>query len=299
MGMGFVLTPEERDALVARDPRNAERIFPYLGGDEVNSSPTQMFERYVINFGQMSLEDARAWPELLGIVREKVKPERDRQKDKVARDYWWQHFRTRPALYAAIAPLSRCLVTSIVSKHLMFSFQPTDRVFSHKLYAFAFSRNSHFALLQSRVHEPWAWLLSSTMRNDLNYSASDCFETFPFPRTLDALEDIGERVYTARAAFMLAADIGLTKTYNALKDPANADPRILELRDLHVELDTAVLAAYGWPDIPVPPFDTPADAPARQHFDAEVLDRLFTLNAERAADEQRLGGRADRPERSD
>src|SRR6056300_1099837 len=76
LGMGFVLTPDERDALLKKNKRNAQRIFPYLGGQEVNSSPTQNFDRYVISFGEMSLEEAGAWPDLLAIVREKVKPER-------------------------------------------------------------------------------------------------------------------------------------------------------------------------------------------------------------------------------
>src|SRR5439155_8595963 len=73
LGMGFVLTPDEREALVRKNPRNAERTFPYLGGEEVNASPTQAFERYVINFGDMSLEEAGRWPDLLHIVRERVK----------------------------------------------------------------------------------------------------------------------------------------------------------------------------------------------------------------------------------
>ena len=49
LGMGFTLTPDERDALIAKDAKNAERIFPYLGGQEVNTSPTQEFDRYVIS----------------------------------------------------------------------------------------------------------------------------------------------------------------------------------------------------------------------------------------------------------
>src|SRR5690606_29992792 len=89
LGMGFVLTPEERDALVAKDPRNAERIFPYLGGEEVNTSPTQSHSRYVISFGQMSLEEAERWPDLIAIVREKVKPERDKNNRANYRDQWW------------------------------------------------------------------------------------------------------------------------------------------------------------------------------------------------------------------
>ncbi len=81
LGMGFTLTPEEREALVRKDPRNAERIFPYLGGQEVNTSPTQTFDRYVISFGTTSLEEAERWPDLLAIVRQKVKPERDKLKN--------------------------------------------------------------------------------------------------------------------------------------------------------------------------------------------------------------------------
>jgi len=94
---------------------------------------------------------------------------------------------------------------------------------------------------------------------------------------------------------MVDTNQGLTKTYNALKDPDNDDPRILELRLLHEEMDRAVLAAYGW-DIPVPPFcpRTDEDKAALQRFEDEVIDRLFVLNAERAAEEKKaLAGTGD------
>lgn len=91
---------------------------------------------------------------------------------------------------------------------------------------------------------------------------------------------------------MIDTDQGLTKTYNALKDPEHQDPRIDHLRDLHVLMDRAVLEVYGWSDIEVPPFTDPvtaAEKDARQAFEDEVLDRLFALNAERAVEETRLG----------
>lgn len=290
LGMGFTLTPDERDELIARNPRNAERIFPYLGGAEVNTSPTHDFDRYVINFGQMTLEQAGQWPDLLAIVREKVKPERDQNNREVRRKYWWRFGEVAPALYQAIRDLPRCLVTACVSKHLMFSFQPADRVFSHKLFVFPFDRYAHFALLQSRVHEGWVWLLSSTLEERLNYSASDCFETFPFPpdeslAAASEVEQAGNALYEARTAFMVATDQGLTKTYNALKDPDCNDADIVRLRELHLARDRAVLQAYGWDDLDVPPFTAPrddADKEARQAFEDEIIDRLFVLNAERA-----------------
>jgi hypothetical protein len=308
LGMGFTLTPEARDALVASDKRNAERIFPYLGGQEVNTSLSQNFDRYVISFGTMSEDEAGRWPDLLGIVRREVKPERDKLRnnsDGIRRKtYWWQFGRWTPALYAAIAPLKRCLVCAIVSKHLMFSFQPTDRIFSHKLYVFPFERTTQFAILQSRIHAPWAWLLSSTMRNaGINYSASDCFETFPFPapdpRTVHpALDSVGERLYAARASYMVDENVGLTITYNRLKDPANTEPRILELRHLHEEMDRTVIAAYAendpegkWDEVAVPPFCpmNAEDEAALKAFEAAVIDRLFALNAKRAKEEEALG----------
>jgi hypothetical protein len=138
------------------------------------------------------------------------------------------------------------------------------------------------------------------MKQDLNYAASDCFETFPFPQpdpraVIPALEDIGQRLYDARAKFMIDTQQGLTQTYNHLKDPDDHEPRIEELRALHLEMDRAVLDAYGWSDIPVPPYTTPvtdAERKALGAFEDEVIDRLFILNAQRAEQERILGGAA-------
>jgi hypothetical protein len=93
---------------------------------------------------------------------------------------------------------------------------------------------------------------------------------------------------------MVATQQGLTQTYNKLKDPDRTDPEIVRLRELHVEMDRTVLTAYGWTDLvdKVPPFTTPqteADKVAVAAFDAAVIDRLFALNAERAAAEALAG----------
>ncbi len=124
----------------------------------------------------------------------------------------------------------------------------------------------------------------------------DCFETFPFPNpdprsVIPELEAIGQQLYEARAQYMIDTNQGLTKTYNALKNPACDEPRILELRRLHEEMDRAVLNAYGWGDIAVPPY-CPRDEEEKGLvgvFEDEVIDRLYLLNGERAREEQRLG----------
>jgi hypothetical protein len=303
-GQGFLLTPDERDRLVARNAGNAERIFPYLGGEEVNTSPIQGHDRYVINFGQMTLTDAEKWPDLIAIVRENVKPERERLHDnnstnRTRRERWWQFGGLAAGLHQATAPLSRFLVIPQQYPNCVrVCFQSSDRVPSQKLIALPLESLSAFSVLQSTVHNMWAEQFCGRMgaANTPVYSSSDCFETFPFPQpdpraVIPSLEDVGQRLYDARAAYMVDTQQGLTQTYNRLKDPSETDPRILDLRRLHEEMDRAVLDAYGWKDLEVPPFCplTPDDQTALERFNDDVVDRLFVLNAERAAEEERKG----------
>lgn len=285
LGQGFVLDADEREALVAARAQNAGRIRPYIGGGQLNRSPDQASARYVIDFGSRSLAEAEAWPELLARVRERVKPQRDRLADnpdgRRRKRCWWQHGRVTPSLEAALAPLDRCIVTSLVNKHLCFAFQPADRLFSHKLCVFPLDSAAALAVLQSRVHLSWAWLLSSTMRNaGINYSPSDCFETFALPPFGPALERAGAALDRTRASFMRTSGRGLTQTYNALADPARDDPAIVALREVHEAVDRAVLDAYGWADVEVPAY---LGQSGLEEFERVVLDRLFALNAARRA----------------
>ncbi|XYI00927.1 DNA methyltransferase [Sorangium sp. So ce1128] len=301
-GGGFVLTEGEGCALRAGDPAAGEVLRPFLGGEEVNSSPSHSPHRYVIDFGERGLEEAGRWPALLGIVRSRVKPERDRLRstgvDAGHRARWWQFANPRPELRRRIAPLRRCLVAARVTKHLCFAFQPVDRTFSDQLCVFAIDDCARFAVLQSRAHEAWARLLSSTMGEGLRYAPSDCVETFPFPRPehLDPgglLDAAGERLYAARARLMTELGEGLTAMYNLLKDPACERSGVVELRRLHEEMDRAVLAAYGFDDMEVPPYtapSSPGEGRAAGAFEDQVIDRLFALNEARAAEEARERG---------
>jgi hypothetical protein len=290
LGMGFVLSPEHRAELIKVSKKNAERIFRYTGGEEINSDPDPKLERYVISFGQMELAEAEAWPDLLSLVRELVKPERDKIKDPIGKRLWWQHLRTRPELYDAIGPLKRCLTTSRVSKHCMFSWQDAAIVFSEQAIVLPVEQHRWLATLQSRVHEVWARLLSSSMRTDLRYAPSDCFETFPFPEAtaFASLDAIGAELHETRAKYLAEHQVGLTTTYNRLKDEGEQSPELIALRALHERLDRAVLDAYGWHDIAVPPYCAPSPE-AFSTFEDAVLDRLFALNEARAAEEARAG----------
>ncbi|MDP2273795.1 MAG: N-6 DNA methylase [Archangium sp.] len=303
-GEGFALEPDERDELLRLDARNDERIFEYIGGEEVNSEPEQKPSRYVISFGSMALVEAeQSWPTLVSRLRETVQKERSKLRDndinRRLKEFWWQYWADRPEMAARLRRIPRCIVTANVTKHLMMSFQPTTRIFSKQLFVFPFPTERHLVLLQSRIHELWARLLSSSLEDRLRYAASDCFENFPFPEEspFATLDSLGERLDAERNSYLKANQVGLTTTYNRLKDEAVNDPAIISLRRLHEEVDRAVLDAYGWTDVKVPPYcgATPAELEA---FEDDVLDRLFDLNERRAKEEGLLASPAAKKKRA-
>ena len=293
LGMGFVLEPEQAQGLIAKDPRNAEVLFPYLNGEDLNSRPDQSASRWVINFRDWPLERAELYTDCMRIVRGRVMPERTRRKDDgdFALRYplyerWWQYADKRPALYATIANLDRVLARSAVSNTHSIAAVRADQVFSHAVVVFRFSFDG-LAILQSFAHSTWLERHASSMRTDIRYTPSDCFETFPFPDNTSKLVAIGKSYEELRAKVMDADRIGLTKFYSSVN---SNDPELQDARNLQVEMDRAVAAAYDWN------FDLGHGFhPTRQGIRftispqarTKVLDLLLALNHERYAAEQK------------
>jgi hypothetical protein len=321
LGMGFtfddtdkkgIATPlAEMRRLIDKDRRYAEVIFPYIGGEEVNTSPTHAHHRYVINFGERSEEECRQhWLSLLAIVEERVKPERAAKTKDMAAWPWWRYWRTRQELYDAVAGLERVLVICRHQPQWSISFMAASSVFAESLIVISLDTNAAFSAIQSRPHEIWVRFFASSLEDRLRYTPSDCFETFPFPEnweTEPALEAAGKAYYEFRAELMVRNNEGLTNTYNRFHDPDESDADILKLRELHAAMDRAVLDSYGWSDMKTKCeflLDYEIDEeewgdkkkPWRYRWPDEVRDevlaRLLELNAERAKEEARSGAAA-------
>ena len=170
--MGFILTPEEAQALIDKDPKNKDILFPYLNGEDLNSRPDQSPSRWVINFKDWPIEKAQEYTACFSIVTDRVKPYRDEliNKGKQIHEYdYWKFWDKRLESYAAIAGMQRVLVIAAVSRTVAFSFVLKNQVYAHKLIVFAINSNFDFSILQSNFHYSWVWQFSSTMKLDLNY----------------------------------------------------------------------------------------------------------------------------------
>jgi hypothetical protein len=249
LGLGFTMTKEQAQALITRDPRNAEALQPYVVGQDLNSRPDCSASRWIVNFREWALERAKGYPDLLAILDRDVRPERQR---KDAAKYprmvheWWKFFQNRPGLERAVTNLEHALALSLVSSVVMPVRVPTGPVFAHKCAVFALDDFAGLAVLSSSAHTTWVVRYSSTLETRINYSPSDVFLTLPRPEPTPDLYRLGERLDTERRALMLGRSWGLTTTYNHVHDPAVRDPEVVALRDLHAEIDAAVMAAYGW-----------------------------------------------------
>ncbi|RME81312.1 MAG: restriction endonuclease, partial [Planctomycetota bacterium] len=297
LGMGFILTEEEAQELIRKNPKNQEVLFPYLNGQDLNQRPDQSPSRWVINFFDWPLEKAREYAEPFAIIEKKVKPERMKLKRKIRRENWWKFAEQAKNLYRTIAGMERVLVIVRVSAANAVTWVTNDKVFNERLVIFPFEKNCYFALLQSWIHWEWAKFYSSSMGGRANtlYTPSDCFETFPFPpqEAMDSLEAIGKAYYKHRQRIMETRQEGLTSVYNRFHNPHETSSDIQELRSLHIQMDQAVARAYGWDDLELGHNFYSVDGKTRftlpPKIRQEILDRLLERNHALYAEEVKKG----------
>lgn len=291
LGRGFVVEDEEAKRWINEDPRNADVVVPYLDGEDINSRYDSEPSRWVIDFNAMSLEAAETYEMPMERVRSLVKPERERASKAVSSAPWWLPFRSRPALRAAIKDLDHVLALARVSKTVTPARIPTNCVPSDQVVVFATDSYATQAVLSSSIHQIWAITYSSTMGTGTRYAPSDAFETFVRPETTEWLEQIGRTLDDERRRVMRHWNVGLTGLYNMVNDGEMlVDSDIEHMRTLHIELDQAVMDAYGWADIRLDHgFHTYRQTerwtvnPAAR---VEILDRLLEENHRRAALEE-------------
>lgn len=333
-GEGFVLSENEAISLIKLDSNNEKVIKPYLTGDDIANEIDATPSRFVINFygwplerynrnEWLSLPDkikdeindrimnnkpilkapcwygdycARDFPLVLGIIEQKVKPERAKVKGDInAQLYWWIYQRVRKEMYDAITENKNIIVLAQTAKYILPTYTLNDKVHSVKVIVFTEESFLHFTFLSNSLYSEWCWKFGTTMGiSTLQYSTSQCYDSYPFANIQSQnqehqLVSFGKAYYKHRRTIMIAIGLGLTKTYNAFhakevqsgittaalqamdkkaienqygkevwnlwnhlqKTPGTctieeAIAGIVKLRDLHVEMDNAVLSAYGW-----------------------------------------------------
>ncbi|MFB6770452.1 Eco57I restriction-modification methylase domain-containing protein [Streptomyces sp. NPDC056337] len=289
LGKGFVLEPERAREILSRSPESKDVLFPFLGAEDLNSRPNCAASRWVINFHDWSKEKASEYADAFAIVEKDVKPVRETNNRQVYREYWWQYGEKRPAMVEAIAELEQVIVIALHAKLLVPVRVSTGQVFSHGLCVLSTQSKAQLAILTSAIHVGWAWHRGSSLKGDLRYTPSDVFETFPRPPETPRLHAAADALESVRNVATSQDGLGLTKLYNRVHDESEAALQIEGIRKAHIEVDLAVMDAYGWTDLELKhDFRETPQGPRftiARDVQTEILDRLLELNHARYKEE--------------
>src|SRR5690606_26290505 len=317
-GIGFVLELDEAQRMLDADPKNAEVIFPYLSGQDLNTDPEQKPSRFVINFWDWEEERAREYILPYERVLNLVKPHRDSISDKKKRikERWWIYESVAYDLYHAIGrgshfehhpkwwnpdlqPLRMVIASARVGKYFAPSLIVNTPVFHEKVVVFANDDHATVALLNSCILESWVVNQSSSLGISLNFSPTDAAQTLPLPTCdLGPLRDLGETYLASRRRCMVQSGVGLTSLNNAFHNPTIQDEHVSELRALQCQIDTAAVDAYSWDgldlghgfhEVPYLPENDRVRFTISEPARIEVLRRLAELNRQRYEEEVAQG----------
>ena len=322
-GSGFIVTTERAHELGLGEVAGVERyIRSYRNGRDLTDTPRGVF---VIDLFGLSEHEVRArFPAIYQHVFDHVRPEREQNSRAIYRQNWWIHGEPRAAFRPALDGLPRFIATVETAKHRTFQFLDASMAPDNKLIVIAMDDAYALGVLFSAIHVNWAIASGSHLGvgNDPVYVKTRCFEAFPFPSATEEqrekIRGLGELLDAHRKRQQAAhPELTLTGMYNVLDklrsgDTLSPKERVIHeqglvsvLRQIHDDLDAAVLDAYGWTDL-LPLLrvahgnDAPAEGQSREEakraFDEAILERLVALNAERAAEEARGLVRWLRPE---
>lgn len=286
-GAGFMVTLEQASQLGLGHISGLENhIRHYRHGKDLAGISRNVM---VIDLDGLSIEEVRTrFPEVFQWVLERVKPERDQNNEKYRKENWWLFGRRNTELRAGLKGLNRYISTPETAKHRFFVFLDKSILPDNMLVNIALDDSYFLGVLSSHPHIAWALAAGGTLEDRPRYNKTRCFDPFPFPDCTEQqkarVRELGEALDAHRKR-QQAQHPGLTMTemYNILEKLRRDEPLtdrerttheqglVSVLRQIHEDLDAAVFDAYGWP---------------ASLSGEEILERLVSLNAVRAAEER-------------
>ncbi len=268
IGKGFIVSLSQVEEWNKVNKNNHKVIRPFLEGNDLVDNPYAGLENWIIDFNDMTIEEASEYIQPFQWVKSKVKPERDLNRRQTYQTYWWQLGEKRPAMRQALETLSQYFAVPQTSKWAIFlpcscEWLPNARtriVASEDFYV--------LGILTSRLHRTWMEAQMSTLEDRISYTHNSCFETFPFPQistntskkanqSIEKIRAAMQELHQYRSQQMESKQWGITKLYNEyFHEPAS------QLYKLHAKLDKLVLQAYGFSE------------------DDDILSKLLELNLE-------------------
>ncbi|MDD1413179.1 hypothetical protein MEN41_00505 [Dolichospermum sp. ST_con] len=296
-GAGFLLTQEQAQFLgYSKDNNNQLPVIKrFISGKDITDKNRGLF---TIDLWGLSIQQVQdVYPRIYQWIYERVKPERDVNRRKSSRDSWWIYGEARATFRPALNNLNKYIATPRTAKHRFFIFLPADFITESEVIMIAIDDSYFLGVLSSYIHIVWSLAAGGDLGgNTPRYNNSVCFDPFPFPNPTpekkQKIRELGERLDSHRKRVQTQyPEITITGMYNLLEklrkgetfteaDKAyNNKALVSTLKQIHDELDNAVFDAYEWQDLK-------DHQKTKAEIEEIILERLVSLNAERAEEER-------------
>ncbi|CAD5949125.1 N-6 DNA methylase [Planktothrix agardhii 1801] len=266
-GKGFIVSEEEANKWIMEDPVNQQVLTSMIDGRGL-IYPWEKLD-WVIDFANMTIEEASIYKKPFERVENTVKPEREKQKRASRQKYWWRFGEYAPKMRNAIKNLSCYFAIPKIAKYIL--FQPVDiSILPCEANMVIASQDFYIlGILTSNIHRIWVKAQSSTLKGDTRYTNTTCFETFPFPQTptkkvVEKIRETMIKLHEYRTEQMEKKQWGITQLYNNFFTESSS-----QLYKLHQQLDKLAMEAYEF------------------NPDDDLLEKLLKLNLELAEKEER------------
>ncbi len=234
-GGGFILTDEERQELINKEPLSEKWIHKYIGAYEFINNKS----RWCLWLVGANPNELKQCPS----VMKRIESIRDFRANSVAAGT--RKFAATPTLFCQIAqPDSDYIVVPSASserrKYIPIGFMSKETIASNLVFLIPDATLYNFGILTSNVHMAWMRAVCGRLKSDYRYSKDIVYNNFPWPTpTMEQqakIEKTAQAILDARALY---PDCSLADLYDELTMPP-------ELRKAHQENDRAVMQAYGF-----------------------------------------------------
>ena len=233
-GVNLIITNEEKEDILKREPNIEKYIKPFYGSDEFLSGK----KRWCIWLVGAPFSDIRNSKILMEKV-EKVKEHRLNSKAKTTRQY-----ANNPTVFAQRPQpegVDWLVIPRVSAKgsYIPFGFMSGNDIASDKVHCMPNATLYHFGIIQSNVHMAWTRAISMRMGDGYSYSRDIVYNNFPWPTPTEEqkkkIEEQAKNILNERLKYQ---DLSIRQMYGTILPP--------ELRTAHQKNDIAVMEAYGF-----------------------------------------------------
>lgn len=233
-GGNLLLSPEEREELIAHYPDAAAFIKRYMGSEEFINNKY----RYCLWLKGIAPSEYRSISPIMERLQKVTEVRSKSPTASVRKDA------EKPMLFTQIRqPESNYLAVPEVSsqrrKYIPIGYMTPETIASSKLYLIPDASIYMFGVMMSNVHMAWMRVVCGRLKSDYSYSPA-VYNNFPWPNPTEAqkekIEQTAQAILDARALYPSSS---LADLYDELTMPP-------ELRTAHQKNDRAVMEAYGF-----------------------------------------------------